>query len=117
MTSRRVRWLGRMSKACRQQRPPRLLCLEERVTPDSALHNLLVSNYYQNWNTGTLITTNDDWSGVSSVNGYLGDDAFGEGVDPQTVLAPYATVGVIANQGGNTALTAGGVAEFDGLAD
>src|SRR5262245_32990001 len=101
------------------RRPVRLFAktLEERVTPDTTPHNLAVSNFYQNWNDATLITANDNWSGVPSVIGYLGDDTFGEGVDPQTVLTPYSTVDVIANQGSNTALTTGGVAEFDGLSN
>src|SRR5262245_31474183 len=94
---------------------PRLMPLEERVTPDTTPHTLAVSNFYQNWIDAGLITANDDWSGVPSVVGFLGDDTFGEGVNPQTVLTSYSTVNVIANQGNNTALTAGGVAEFDGL--
>jgi len=98
-------------------RPVRLFAksMEERITPDTTPHNIAVSNFYQNWNTITLITANDDWSGVPSVVGFLGDDTFGEGVDPQTILTPYSTVDVIANQGINTSLTTGGVAEFDGL--
>src|SRR5262245_32711742 len=99
------------------RRPVRLFAksLEERVTPDATPHNLAVNNFYQNWNDPALITANDDWSGVPSVVGYLGDDTFGEGVDPQFVVTPYSTIDVIANQGSNTALTAGGVAEFDGV--
>src|SRR5262245_29982721 len=99
------------------RRPVRLFAktLEERVTPDTTPHNLAVSNFYQNWNSATLVTANDNWSGAPSIVGYLGDDTFGEGVDPQTILTPYSTVDVIANQGSNTALTTGGVAEFDGL--
>ncbi len=95
----------------------RLFCLalEERVTPDAAPHNLLVSNVYQNWSTTTLIAANDDWSGVPNIMGFLGEDTFGPGVDPQTVVTPYATIDLIANQLSNTALTDGGVAEFDGL--
>src|SRR5262245_14347124 len=97
------------------RRPVRLFAktLEERVTPYTTPHNLAVSNFYQNWNDPTLITANDNWSGVPSVVGYLGDDTFGESVDPQTILTPYSTINVIANQGNNTTLTTGGVAEFD----
>jgi len=100
------------------RRPVRLFAksLEERITPDTAPHNLAVSHFFQNWNDATLITANDNWSGVLSVVGYLGDDTFGEGVDPQTILTPYSTVDVIANQGSDTTLTTAGVAEFDGLA-
>ncbi len=92
-----------------------LRALEVRATPDATPHNLLVSNFYQNWNNASLITANDNWSGVPSIVGFLGDDTFGEGVDPQTILTPYSTIDAIANQESNTALTLGGVAEFDGL--
>ncbi len=115
MLPRLTRWFGRNTPVYRLQRPPRLSPLEERVTLDATPHNLLVSNFYQNWNNGSLITANDNWSGVLSIVGYLGDDTFSEGVNPQTVLTPYSTVDVIANQGVNTSLTAGGVAEFDGF--
>ncbi len=116
MLPRLTRWFGRTSPAYRLQRPPRLLPLEERITPDATPHNLAVSSFYQNWNNASLITADDNWSGVLSVTGYLGDDTFVEGVDPQTVVTPYATVDVIANQSSAT-ITTGGVAEFDGLAD
>src|SRR5262249_13895169 len=89
--------------------------LEERITPDNTPHYVAVSNFYQNWNDATLITANDNWSGVLSIVGYLGDDTFGEGVDPILIQSPYSTIDVIANQGSITALTTGGVAEFDGL--
>ncbi len=100
---------NRFRLSCRQ--------LEERVTPDATPHNLAVSNAYQNWTTATLITANDDWAGVPNVMGFLGDDTFAAGIDPQTILTPYSTIDVIANQLGNTALTDGGVAEFDGLSN
>jgi len=89
--------------------------LERRIAPDSTPHNLAVSNFCQNWNDATLIAGNDDWSGVLSVVGFLGDDTIGEGVDPQTVMSPYFTADVIANLGSDTLLTEGGVAEFDDL--
>ena len=73
----------------------------------------------QNWATTGLITTNDDWSGVPGVVGYLGDDASSTAsdVDPQTrtSAALSTTVDVIANQT-NAGITNGGVAEFE-LAD
>ncbi len=94
---------------------PRLVGFEPRLAPSSVPHNLLVANFYQSWSTPSLITVNDDWSGTPSVTGYLGDDTFGEGVDPQTIVAPNATIDVVANQGSNTVLTVGGAAEFDGL--
>src|SRR5688572_2286373 len=31
--------------------------------------------YSQNWSNGALITTSDSWSGVTGIQGYLGDDA------------------------------------------
>jgi uncharacterized repeat protein (TIGR01451 family) len=75
--------------------------------------------FSQDWSNASLITANDDWSGVPGIVGYLGDytTASPTGVDPQTLLSDYAvSVDVIANQS-NTAITNGGVAEFDGITD
>ncbi len=73
--------------------------------------------------TVDLITTNDDWSGVASVEGYFGRNLTAtHGVDPQTVLGtefasnalPVTTdTQVSANKGNPSAFNAGGVAEFD----
>ena len=78
--------------------------------------------YSQDWSNGSLITTNDDWSGVTGVQGYLGQDitTSSAGVDPQTLLAESALANdtdVIANQTNPNTSTAGGVAEFDGIPD
>ncbi|MCA6109806.1 Ig-like domain-containing protein [Bradyrhizobium cenepequi] len=74
----------------------------------------------QDWSNAGLITTNDDWSGVPSIEGYLGQDiTTATGTDPRT-LALDSTVAndldAIANQS-NTTITNGGVAEFDGIAN
>ena len=71
--------------------------------------------FAQDWSNTGLITTNDDWSGVAGVVGYLGDDTSttANDVDPQTRLAATfsSTVDVIANQT-STGISNGGVAEF-----
>lgn len=76
--------------------------------------------FTQNWTTTTLITANDDWSGVPGIEGYLGQSlTAATGVDPQTVLGVSGTAGdltVLANQLAATS-AAGDVGEFDGLAD
>ena len=68
------------------------------------------------------ITSNDDWSGVSSVEGYAGTNLTAtHGIDPQTVLntefvnnqLPNTPTNVSANKGNPSAFNAGGVAEFD----
>jgi uncharacterized repeat protein (TIGR01451 family) len=69
----------------------------------------------QDWSNTGLITTNDIWSGVLGITGYLGDyspTASPTGVDPQTVLTPTTTVDVIANQTSPNTFFSGGVAEF-----
>jgi hypothetical protein len=78
-------------------------------------YDLSTGNYTQDWTNTTLITTNDNWSGVQSIIGYLGDGDAGSptAVDPQTVLMPLTTIDVIANQSNPNTLTAGGVAEFE----
>ena len=74
----------------------------------------------QNWTTTTLITANDDWSGVLGVVGFLGDydAASPTNVDPRGLVTPFVTnnIDVIANQS-IVNLTNGGVAEFDGIAN
>jgi len=76
--------------------------------------------FTQNWTNTALITVNDNWAGVPGIVGYLGDidSASPVNVDPQTLVADYpaAAVDVIANQS-SVAITNGGVAEFDGIAN
>ena len=76
--------------------------------------------FSQNWTSTTLITLNDNWSGVAGIEGFLGDRAASgttADIDPQTVLDPLATIDVIANQSAPNTLINGGVAEFDGIAN
>lgn len=81
--------------------------------------DLSAGNFTQNWSNAGLITANDDWSGVQSVEGYLGQDiTTATGVDPQTLLTTSTLpndLDVIANQTNPNTLTSGGVAEFDGI--
>lgn len=83
-------------------------------------HSLATSNFFQDWSNLGLITTNDDWSLVPSIVGFLGDYTGGSptGVDPRTLTAdtPGVAVDVIANQTNPNTLSTGGVAEFH-LAD
>lgn len=74
--------------------------------------------FAQSWSSAALITANDSWSGVPGIVGYRGDGlTTTSNVDPQTVLSPTSgPVNVIANQS-SVALTEGGVAEFDGIAN
>jgi len=71
--------------------------------------------FTQNWTTTTLITANDDWSGVPGIVGYRGDDiTSATAADPQTLLGEGTiTVDVIANQTAPNTNTGGGVAEFE----
>lgn len=68
----------------------------------------------QDWTNTSLITTNNDWSGVPGIIGYRGDDLTGgTAVDPQTVLddgsgTPVNVIANLANPSGNNT---GGVAE------
>ncbi|HYP41572.1 MAG TPA: PQQ-binding-like beta-propeller repeat protein [Chloroflexia bacterium] len=70
--------------------------------------------FSQNWSVTTLIQVSDDWTNVPGIVGFS-DDLPGTttGVDPQTILQPFTTTRVMANQGTPDTLTAGGVAEFD----
>jgi hypothetical protein len=69
-----------------------------------------------------LITSNDNWSSVPSVEGYEGRNITAtHGVDPQTVLntefandqLPNSPTNVAANKQNPSAFNAGGLAEFD----
>lgn len=73
--------------------------------------------------TANLISRNDDWTNVPSIEGYAGTGLSGTfGVDPQTILGtefagnalPFAgSAQVNANKGNPNAYNAGGVTEFD----
>lgn len=72
--------------------------------------------------TVNMITANDDWSNIASVEGYEGRDITAtHGVDPQTVLGtefasnllPNSPTQVNANKGNPSAYNAGGLTEFD----
>lgn len=86
---------------------------------DATYWNLFGSGTFsQNWSNTGLITTNNVWTGVPSIEGYRGDDLTTfTGVDPQTLLAFAGPGGpvlnVIANQTNPNTLTTGGIAEFE----
>ncbi|WP_438481314.1 ExeM/NucH family extracellular endonuclease [Oleiharenicola lentus] len=86
---------------------------------DNTYHALSTGNFSQNWSNSGLITANDNWSGVPSIIGYLGQELTGAtGTNPQTLLGTSAVANdpdVIANQTAPDTLTNGGVAEFDAL--
>jgi hypothetical protein len=72
--------------------------------------------------TADLITSNNDWSNVPSIEGYAGLNLTAtHGVDPQTILGtefagnalPANPRNVAANKGNPNAFNAGGIAEFD----
>jgi predicted extracellular nuclease len=71
--------------------------------------------FSQNWANTSMITTNDNWSGVAGIEGYLGQDiTTTTGTDPQTLLGTSAVANdltVLANQTA-TNITNGDVAEF-----
>ena len=79
-------------------------------------HQLSSGPLLQNWSDISLITTNDDWSGVASIRGFLGQNLTpSTGTDPQTILSPASSssgdLDIIANQT-STNINNGGVAEF-----
>jgi predicted extracellular nuclease len=76
--------------------------------------SLSSGNYSQDWSNTSLITTNDDWSGVANVEGFRGDGLTSSNdVDPRTVLASEATLDVNANQTNPNTFSTGGVTEFE----
>ncbi len=87
----------------------------------SSYFNLASGNFTQDWSNTGLITANDSWSGVASIQGYLGDNlTTATAVDARSYTGTnlQTTVDVVANQSNPAASTlAGGVLEFDGLAN
>lgn len=84
-------------------------------TLDSTYHRLLSGAFTQNWSNTGLITTNDNWNGVPSIIGYLGEDPANTatGINPQTVLdSRTTTVDVNVNRTNPDTFFTGGVAEF-----
>ena len=73
------------------------------------------------WSATSLLSVNDDWSGVQGVEGYLGQNLTTQvGADPRTLLTTSTLANdldLLANQSNPNGLGSGGVAEFDGLAD
>lgn len=86
-------------------------------TFDSTTHTLSSGSFTQDWTNVNLITANDNWSGVTSIQGFLGDytPSSTTGVDPQTVLVAMTAIDVLAQI--TPTNTNGGVGEFDGLAN
>jgi endonuclease G len=74
--------------------------------------------FSQNWTTTTLITVDDDWSGVPGIIGYRGDDlSTAIPADIQALVADGSgtPIDVNANNADPTAALSGGVYEFDTL--
>ena len=89
------------------------------VFANSTPHDLSASDFSQDWSNIALITSNDDWTGVPSIQGFNGNGlTSSNNVDPRTVLDADDTgvIDVIANQS-NPNISNGGVAEFDGIAN
>ena len=61
---------------------PRAEGLEDRTVPDATYHILANGNFSQDWSDTSLITTNDDWSGVPSIVGFRGDGLVSTIYDP-----------------------------------
>ena len=88
--------------------------LESRDHPNATPHSLLTGPLTQNWSNISLITADNNWSAVPSIQGFRGDNlTTGVGVDPRTILADGSgtPINVLANRT-NTNLVTGGVGEF-----
>lgn len=79
-------------------------------------HLLSSGQFSQNWTNTGLITVNDDWTGVTSMQGYRGDNlTTATAVDPQTVVAPGFTtpLNVTANNTSPNTFSGGGLLEAE----
>ena len=71
--------------------------------------------FSQDWSDTSLITINDDWSGVPGIVGFRGDNLTATtGTDPQTILVgdSLGVIDVNANQIDPNTYISGGVTEF-----
>ncbi len=94
--------------------------LEDRQMLSTTPWALISGNLIQDWHDTSLITSNDDWSGVPSIQGFRGDGlTTGTDTDARTVITDDAlsVPDVNANQSNPATFTTGGVAEFDGIAN
>ena len=84
------------------------------IIPASANNTAQALPFSQNWTDIDQITVRDDWSGVPGVEGFLGQDGTTTTApyDPRTFLTATTDRSVIENQT-NTAISNGGVAEFE----
>lgn len=101
------------------------LSVVENASANNTYANLLNGNLNFNLTSANtnLITTNDNWSNVPSVEGYFGRNLTAtHGIDPQTVLGTEFTsnalpnaadTNISANKSNPNAFNAGGLAEFD----
>lgn len=83
---------------------------------DNTYHVLADGSFSQDWSNTSMITVNDDWSGVPSIMAYRGDGlATGTGADPRLVLAfGTSPINVIANETAPSVASSGGVYEVQG---
>jgi len=91
------------------------LLFANSIFANSTPHDLSAGNFSQNWSDTNLITVDDNWSSVASIDGLRGDSLTGStGPSPQTILAADdpGVIDVIANQANPNTLATGGVAEF-----
>ena len=97
-------WL-RSSKRTLRQRPHRLgvlEALEERAVMNSTYANLFgnTGTFAQDWTNTGLITANNNWAGVPSIEGYNGAGLTStQGTNPETITAfGPGNLTVLANQ-------------------
>ena len=113
-------WL-RSSKRTLRQRPHRLgvlEALEERAVMNSTYANLFgnTGTFAQDWTNTGLITANNNWAGVPSIEGYNGAGLTStQGTNPETITAfGPGNLTVLANQTDPKTLNPTfGIAEFE----
>jgi endonuclease I/methionine-rich copper-binding protein CopC len=86
---------------------------------DTQYHTLSTAPFSQNWTNTGLITVNDNWSAVPSIEGFRGDNpAVGVGVDPRTVVAfVVSPLNVTANNADASNFLSGGIIEAESGSD
>lgn len=81
---------------------------------DATYHVLANGSFGQDWSNTGLITADDDWSGIPSLEGHLGNDLVAVARDPRTVLGfGTGTLDVNANNTASSAAISGGIYEVE----
>ena len=90
------------------------------ATSNGTYRTIVPVSFTQDWSDTNQVSITDDWSGVSGINGFRGDNLTGLiGEDPKNITAADdpGVLDVNANRGDPNSFITGGVTEFGSIAN